>query len=409
MILGSSFERKRPNIASAFFYKAVKSLNKGGTIGCILPYSIFTSDTYTKIRQEIKDEINVSLAAKLGNYVFEDALTDVCFFIGTKAKSIVSPKLIWCRNEKNIAPETLVDLRKMEANNQQAIERNNYSIYYSPQFLLNNNWKVISLKNNTFKQNLDRFVLDGKLIPIADIFSINQGALSGIRNIFKLSKKDYSILPKDEKIYFRPVITNKSINCGNIEIFEYIWFPYNKNGIIIKKETELKTISFAKEVLIPQKELLAKRNGIKEWWGLTRPRNWQYEKEIRLYSNRFGNSDSFAIDTKGYCVIEEGNAFIPNIKLSIDDYYFYLSVFSSNIFDNLLSIYSKQLAGGDWYDLGAKYTNNIPIPNVDLEDIRESEQYYRLVELGNELAIGNAYVKHAIGDVVKLYYPNVKL
>ena len=403
-ILGSSFERKRPNIAGAFFYKAVKSLNKGGMIGCILPYSIFTSDTYTKIRQEIKEEVNVSLVAKLGNYIFENALTDICFFIGTKINSIYFPKLIWCKNEKNVAREAFLDLRKMVLNNQQTIEKENYNVYSAPQFPMNiDDWRIISQGNSIFKQNLDKFVLTGKLNPITDIFTINQGLLSGAKNIFEIVKEDYITLPKEEKKFFRPVITNKSIRCGQLEIYEFIWFPYNKNGIMIKKETELKSISFAKEILIPNKKILTKREGINEWWGLTRPRRWQFEKGIRLYSNRFGNSESFAIDTKGNCVIEEGNAFIPIEEMDMDDYYFYLSVFSSDIFDILLSIYSKPIMYG--YDLGKIQIKNIPIPNIHLQGIRELEQYSRLVELGKELEKGNQYLKQIISDIVKMYYP----
>jgi hypothetical protein len=406
--LGSSYERKRPNIAGAFFYKAIKTLNENGVIGCVLPYSIFTSDVYAKIRQEIKETLAINLVAKLGNYVFENALTDVSFFIGKKGKSIVPPKLIWSKNEKGIAQEVLLDLRKMDSNHQPAIDKNNYNIYSVPGFPLNTEeWKIISFKSNLFKYNLNAFVFDKRLSLLNEIFTINQGALLGVKNIFKISKEKYNRLPHHEQAFFRPVITNKSIKSGRLEIFEFIWFPYNKNGIMLKDEAELKSISFAKQTLIPRKDILARREGIKEWWGLTRPRNWQFEKGKRLYSNRFGNSDSFAIDMEENCIIEEGNAFIPNKKINADDYYFYLAVFSSNIFDMLLLIYSKQLAGGNWYDLGAKYTKNIPIPDVHLQDIRESDPYRRLVELGKELKNGNIYVKHAIGDVLKTYYPAV--
>jgi type I restriction-modification system DNA methylase subunit len=406
--LGSSYERKRPNIAGAFFYKATKSLNKNGVIGCVLPYSLLTSGIYTKMRNEIKEELSIHLVAKLGNYVFEDALTDVSFFIGKKGESIEPVKLVWSKNEKGVAQDVLLDLRKMEANNRPAIEKNNYSIYSTPKFPLNtDDWKVISLKNNTFKQDLDRFVIDGKLCPVEKIFAVSQGALSGVKNIFKISSEDYSLLPKSEQNFFRPVIVNRSIKCGQLKTSEFIWFPYNENGIMLKNESELETVSFAQKILIPNKEKLAKREGIKEWWSLTRPRNWQFGKGMRFYSCRFGNSDSFAIDITGNCVVEEGNAFIPVRKFDNDDYYFYLACFSSNVFDLLLSIYSKQLAGGIWYDLGAKYIKNIPMPNVHLQDVKESDPYRRLVELGKELERGNAYVKHAIGDVVKTYYPNV--
>jgi hypothetical protein len=406
--LGSSYERKRPNMAGAFFYKAAKSLNENGVIGCVLPYSLLTSGIYTKMRHEIKEELSINLVAKLGNYVFEDALTDVSFFIGRKGESITPAKLVWSKNKKGAAQDVLLDLRKMEANNQPAIEKNNYSIYSIPKFPLStDDWKIISLKNNIFKQKLDRFVMDGKLCLIEDIFTVNQGALSGVKNIFKISGEDYAALPKEEQNFFRPVIVNESIKCGRLETSEFIWFPYDGNGIILKNEAKLESLTFAKKRLIPNKEILAKREGTKEWWSLTRPRTWQYERGMRLYSGRFGNSDSFAIDTVGNCVIEEGNAFIPVRKFDKDDYFFYLSVFSSGIFDILLSIHSKQLAGGNWYDLGAKYTKIIPIPNVHLQDVKESDPYLRLVELGKELEHGNAYVKHAIGDVVKTYYPNV--
>jgi hypothetical protein len=405
--LGSSYERKRPNIAGAFFYKAAKSLNENGVTGCVLPYSLLTSGIYTKMRHEIKEELSINVVAKLGNYVFENALTDVSFFIGKKGRSIAPAKLIWSKNEKGVAQDVLSDLRKMEATNQPAIEKNNYSIYSTFDFPLNtDDWKITSLKSNLFRKNLDRFVIDEKLCPAEDIFTIHQGALSGVKNIFKISCKEYTALPENEQEFFRPVIVNQSIKCGRLEITEFIWFPYNENGIMLKNEATLEGISFARKRLIPHKEILAKREGIKEWWGLTRPRNWQFGKEMRLYSNRFGNSDSFAIDTTEDCVVEEGNAFIlPARKFDKDDYYFYLSVFSSNIFDILLSIFSKQIMVG--YDLGKIQIKNIPIPNVLLHDIKKSDPYIRLVELGKELERGNSYVKHAIGDVVKTYYPNI--
>jgi hypothetical protein len=45
-----------------------------------------------------------------------------------------------------------------------------------------------------------------------------------------------------------------------------------------------------------------------------------------------------------------------NINLS------YLAILNSDFFNHILAIYSKQLAGGEWYNLEPKYVNNIPIP-----------------------------------------------
>jgi len=403
--LGSGFKKGKPNQASAFFYKAVKSLNDGGVLGCVLPSSIFTFDSYSFLRNEIQEVLTLNLVARLGNFVFEDALTDVSFFIGQKPKSNNLPKIIWSKNEKGIVQEVLRDLRKMEGNNLQTIEEKNYSIYTPTSFpIVSESWKIISIKENKLFREIERHVADGLLCRISDIFKINQGALLGIKNIFKISTEAFNSKTKNEQSHFRPVVTNDSIKNGRLSITEYLWFPYNKNGISILIEDELNEIPFAVSILIPNKEILEARKGITEWWGLTRPRNWQFEKNIHLFSSRFGSSASFAIDKIGACVIEEGNAFIPYKSFEIKDYYFYLACFSSDFFDALLSIYSKQLAGGKWYDLGAKYIKNIPIPNVHLAIVRESEAYNKLIELGRELENGNYFVKRVIDDVLKNYF-----
>jgi type I restriction-modification system DNA methylase subunit len=405
--LGSSFRNGKPNQASAFFYKATKSLKNDGVIGCVLPSSIFTFDSYSRLRNQIREDFNISILARLGNFVFEDALTDVSFFIGKKEVSFTNPKLIWTKNEKGVVQEVLRDLRKMVNNNEHSVEDKSYSIYTPSNFpLINNSWKTISLNENKLMKDIERYVSAGHLNPISEIFNINQGALLGIKNIFKIDLQTFEDLPKNEHRLFRPVITNNSIKKGELIISEYVWFPYNKNGLIIKQESELENLQFAKDVLIPNKPILEKRKGVNEWWALTRPRNWQFEKDIRLYSNRFGNSNSFAFDSKGNCVIEEGNAFLPKKEFEIEDYYFYLSCFTSKTFETLLSIYSKQIMSG--YDLGKVQIKNIPIPNIHSTKVKNSEAYRKLVDLGKELEKGNSFVKQVIDDVLNNYfYPRI--
>ena len=129
--------------------------------------------------------------------------------------------------------------------------------------------------------------------------------------------------------------------------------------MIFKNEDDLSFLDFFTTRLLPNKDNLEKRSGITHWWSLTRPRNWQFTKEPRLFSSRFGNSNSFGFDKKGNYIIEKGNAFIPKKEFYPADFYFYLACFSSKIFDLLLSIYSKPIMSG--FDLGEnpnkKYTN----------------------------------------------------
>ena len=199
-ILSDVIKRSRPNQATAFFYKATQSLSNNGIVGCVLPTSIFNSEIYSDLRNKLKDELSFKLLAKLGNYVFEDALTDVSLFIASNSQSALLPKLIWTKNEKGIVQDTLREFRKMNANNEQSVDNKDFSIYTPPYFpILNNTWKVISLKENDFIKELAIFHKAGKLSTISDVFSINQGALLGIKNIFKISTGEYDLLSVEER------------------------------------------------------------------------------------------------------------------------------------------------------------------------------------------------------------------
>jgi hypothetical protein len=41
-VLGNTLKNGKPNQASAFFYKGIKSPEQGGIIGCVLPTSILS-------------------------------------------------------------------------------------------------------------------------------------------------------------------------------------------------------------------------------------------------------------------------------------------------------------------------------------------------------------------------------
>jgi len=409
-VLGKRIDGK-PNQASAFFYKAAKSLQTNGVLGCVLPTTIFTADSYSKLRKEIREELSLNLLAKLGNYVFESALTDASFFIGKKATSNILPELIWSKNEKGIASDVLLDLRKMRLVNQKALDEKKYSIYTPSRFPIvsDDSWKIISFKENNFLFDVKRFVEDKQLAKVSDVFSVKQGIRTGNNKAFIISCDEYDAIPESEKKFYRQVINNDAIKNGVLELKNYVWYPYDSRGMMINNETEFQDLApFSYERLSRFKDLLSKdraRKDINTWWHLSEHRAWLRKEEPRLYSTEFGKSDSFVFDKTGNFVAERGCAWIPKKEFEINDYYFYLSVFSSDIFDFLLSIYSKQIQSG--YYLGQEYTMNIPIPNVHLQDMRKTDFYNRLVELGYELSNGNSYVKYAIDDIAKIYYPNV--
>jgi len=408
IVLNENFKGK-PNQASAFFYKATQHLAVGGVLGSVVPSSLFTLDAYIKLRNEVAETINIELLGKLGNFVFEDALTDVSIFIGHKPKTKnYTPTLLWTRNEKGVVHNALRELRKMQHLNEESKNKIDFSIFKPNQFpIIEDSWKPISIKEHSLIRDLKLYLTAKRLSTIGDLFDVQQGIRTGNNEIFKISDTIFNKIPEKEKGLFRPVIENESIKDGYLTQKNYVWYPYNKNGLIFNSEEELSNQAnyFYTNYLFPNKASLSQRAGITFWWELTRPRTWQFENRKKLISTEFGNSSSFAIDNIGNFVVERGYAWQPRKKMDSEDYYFYLSLFSSPFFDKLLSIYSKQLAGGKWYDLGKKQTKNIPIPNIHINGVKNSPAYGKMVELGKRLSDGDYYVKALLDDIISIYYP----
>jgi len=407
--LSSSFKGK-PNQASAFFYKSIQSLGGKGVIGCVIPSSLLLLDAYTEVRKDALNLVSMKLVGKLGNFIFEDVLTDASLIIGCKPQEKTIPLILWTRNEGGIAQQALRDLRKMYYSKSLKVDNQDYSIYKPDYFpTAKENWKVTSFQENKLFKDIERFAHDGRLVRVRDIFIVHQGIRMGSK-AFKISKLEHDKLPKNEKKYFRPVLDNEAIKEGQILTENFVWYPYDSNGVIIHTEAELKSQvpSFYNTKLIQFKDELVARARINDsnWWHLSEHRAWLRTSEQRLVSTEFGRSNSFAFDKDGIYAVERGNAWTPKKTNNFEDinyYYFYLSIFSSPFFDKLLSIYSKQLLSG--WDLGKKYTQYIPIPNVLSEEVRNSPAYMQLVEIGKELS-NNYYLRNMIDSILLKYiYP----
>jgi adenine-specific DNA-methyltransferase len=408
--LGNSFIGK-PNQASAFFFKSINSLRHGGVIGSVIPSSLLTLDAYEHLRKNIYEIISLIIVGKLGNFVFEDALTDVSLIMGKKEDSAQSPLIVWAKNEKGTAAQAIQDLRKLQYQNTQNVIEKNYSIYQPTNFPINSlNWNITSFEDSEFFKRIERFVKDGRLVRVQDIFNVQQGIRTGFNDVFKISPFEYNLVPDNEAKYFRPVIDNDSIKRGKLIKNNYVWYPYNEDGLMIKTAEELIDSAnyFYRNKLLPKKEKLSDRSGVGKWWTLTRPRNWQYRKRKGICSTEFGKSDSFAFDALGEFVVERGNAWISKKEFNDDfRFYFYLAIFSSSTFDKLLSVYSKQLLSG--WDLGKKFTKNIPIPSVFSQDVVSSYAFEKLALLGMQLAKGELYSIYPIDEVLNSYiYPSSK-
>jgi len=403
-VLGNESKRK-PNIASAFIIKSIQSLKTTGIIGTVMPSSILLMDSYQKLRNELNDTISLLLVGKLGNFVFEHALTDVSILIGQKLKSEINPLILWTKNEKGVVTDAFRDLRKVNYGLLPYLKENKtHNIYVPDKYPEKENWKINSYAELELMKHLNELVELDKLTTIQKVFNVHQGIRTGSK-VFNISKEVFSKLPKNEQLYFRPVIVNSSIKNGNIIDYDYLWYPYNESQLVISDEIELsqKANYFYTNYLLPNKEKLISlaRKDINNWWTLSEHRAWLREKYPKLISKEFGSSGSFIFDEIGEMVVERGNGWIPKKDFENNDYYyFYLSIFNSSFFEELLSIYSKQLAGGKWYDLGKKHTSKIPIPEIT-EELKIRPIFEKLVHLGKQISEGNLNYFGVIDEYIK--------
>ena len=381
--------KKRPNMAAAFFYRAIQSLKHDGVLGAVLPTSLLVLDQYMPLREVTRQMMKLETVAQLGNFVFNEALTDTSFLLAHKQDhAAYVPLNIWCSNREQSAFEAIRGWRKMQYDNAPQRINEHFNIYTPSRFpIVKESWKVLPQEDDIFSQTIRARELHGDLTPLSRIFDVRQGVIKGNRNLFEIDDIEYVGLPKRERHLYRPLASSQTIDNGHVKWGTYLWYPYSKEGILIQTEEELKQYEQSYDMLFPHKDTLLTRKGVNKWWELTRARVELFSrKEPLLCSKRSGDIHCFAI-APSRMVVEEGNVFLfKNEKYCEEDKYFYLAFFSSTVFHRMLNIYARSLKAG--FDLGRVQIKDIPIVDAAQPGIRETVEYHELVNYGKEYAEG---------------------
>lgn len=401
-------KKGRPNVASIFYHKAVRSLNDNGIVGSVMPTAFLYSEYTEPIRNKSLEYATPMIITRLGNFVFPKAYVDVCSVISKRSNDVASTQMVWTNNVEKVVPEAIRQLRISSYNETKranSINFSTYSVNTKEEIKGKNIWMPLSADKHAMQYHIENLKYTGLYTSVGKLFNVCQGARTGKNDIFEISKEEFEQLSEREKVFFRPVINSEAIKNNRIVGTDYIFFPYDSNGLTILTEEELqeKVPWFYSRIKDQKTLLIEKRPALSEkWWSLTRPREWQYEICPKIISGEFGNSKNFTIDIKGNYIVERGNAWI-NKDLSREDMFAYLAIFSSPYFDDLLSIYSRQLAGGYWYNLGKTFVQDIPLPKLTYHP----DEKKWLVNIGKEILSGNGYDANKHNYIVKGIYGQV--
>jgi len=400
---------KRPDLSSAFVWKATSSLGKRGVLASILPASFLDGTSTEPIRREMAETLSTRLVARLGSHMlFPAAMIDAALYIGAAGGDSREPAVaFWADYRPTSTSAGLRALRKIRYNllqNVYPVTQEGYSIYLNPE--LNENTKSWAPRPYKSWQLFHSF---DSLPKVKDIFDVKQGALTGLNTAFILSKEDLQHLPKKERAYFRLAVLNKSIKYGYLLDSFYVFYPYGEFAIDSEEELEKSVGMFYREVLLPNKKKLVKRELLNpsKWWELTRHRTWQVAPTPKLVSTYFGDAGSFAWDSAGDFVVVQGYGWVlkPAKKMAYITEELglaYLAILNSSLFSELLSAASNHVGGGQW-NLSKRFVNEIAMPN--LLDRKFDPTFIRdLSAMGSRIHAGQAVDDSKLETLVNLAY-----
>lgn len=403
-ILGDKYV-KNPNLSAAFLWLAVEALKDNGKIGCLIPSAILNSDSHLGLRKVVAGKMKPSIVGRLGSFVFENALVDACMLVANHSEENLNTKILWTKNISGVTSKALRELRKLHFSPMQLIDsKDQFSIYEIKQdYSIVDNWMPVSYQSSTLKEKVEVLVQLEVLTRVKNVFSVHRGVDPG-RKYFRVKESYYNTFKKNEKEYFRPCADSGSIKNGVLKLVDYIFYPNTVGLKPLKTDDDLMKFvpTFYNEVLLPNKEDLQSRvlNNEALWWQLQRHRPWQEGKSPKLVSGAFGKAGDFAFDITGNYVVEQGCAWIAKDEFMRPELnYAYLSFFCSNFWNNLLSIYSKQLAVGEWFNLQTKHVNEIPIPNFSSHE--DLDTISKLIDIGQSISLGKPFEANLLSELIK--------
>lgn len=391
-VLGCLSSRK-PNLASAFAYRAAGTLAPSGVLGAILPASVFDADSSAPLRGYLASKLQPRILGKLGSQtVFQSAMVDAVVYVGKHQGAPRPATVLWADHRPKSIAHALRHLRILTRASQllEVVEGDGYSIY--PSERLGRSSATWAPKAYQATALLERY---SRCKKVGELFDVKQGVRLG-NDVFVIPRRDWSALPKPERQFFRPAIMNESVQDGRLQTDAFIFYPYFSDAVGLGTEAELAQAvpTYYREYLLPQQEKLLKRARIKpdRWWRLMEHRAWLVKSAPKIVSTYFGGAGSFAFDTQGNHVVVVGYGWLPRapIKKKMHERVWraYVALLSSPLVDDLLGAVSVHIGGGQW-NLSKKYIELMPLPDLTSRGI-PADVFNALADAGERMSRGVA-------------------
>jgi hypothetical protein len=224
---------------------------------------------------------------------------------------------------------------------------------------------------------------------VSDLFDVHLGIRTGNNHVFIVPASLVQQMETAERDFFRPLAN--IIKRGRIQSPQFVFYPYDNGKLAITSEAQLRSLVpvFYSARLKPSETTLQGRSSKRgrRWWELVEPRlSWLTFGGPRIVSTAFGRRGAFAFDAAGEYAIIQGDAWLwkGSRDLSTEEWFAYLAVLNSPIFEAVIDYFCPQTQGGQ-YDFSKRFMGNIPLPDMTLLAKREKK---RLTECGRAIHEG---------------------
>lgn len=415
----------RADLSMVFVSRALRCLRPGGVLGVLIPSSLLSLLSAEKWRDAITSEADIRLIASLGDFgLFRHAMVQVAALVlSLKDGACRRPESTLAIIASNAADATGDALRAVRRGERWAgggavTSRSGepgwraFEVPAEP-FGRLPTWRLVAPEAATA---LERLKAIGVIRPMREVFDVYQGVRTGDNESFIVSGELVGTLPSAERRFFRPAAMGNNITDGRLTISEFVFYPYNDDGLIIRTEADLERAvpNFLRMVLSTRRQRLLgrsdiQRTGREDWWGLSQRREWGTSKKPRIVSKYFGREGSFAVDEKAEYVVVQGFAWFPlwpdpndiaapfnegdediedtGPSVTNEDLLAaYGAIFNSEPFQRILLLFSAYVGGGQ-ADLSPRFVNEVPIPDLPAmaADDANGHRIARLISLGRSM------------------------
>lgn len=443
-VLGNA-AKGRIDLSMAFVERGLNALRPGGVVGSILPASVLASSAAEAWRNSLTDRADLRMIASLGEYgLFSHALVTVAALVARRHGSAQASKgevlAVISGRTADATGDALRAIRRDGAVPSAFRSDARWEMFRVPQAAFEHapTWRPMSPE---VLEGLSRLEALGVTKPIGRVFKVLQGARTGWVQGFVLDEAELAALPAGERRWFPPAAMGDNIVDGRLIHGPHVFFPYgpDRERLPDLESVERNLPGYFERLLRPNEGLLRKRathKGRDDWWTLGRPRSWNVSDAPRIVSKYFGGPGGFALDAEGEFVVVQGFAWflrqtaLPGDALSDDDdegayddsltpieelddvamprldlLASYVALFNSKTFERLLATFSSHVSGGQ-YDLSARFTNRIPVPDFDTLWTRDGRapEIARLVELGRNPQPGGSDWDGETDYILSLFY-----